>query len=112
MAIEGNEKQNQESKKLSYDELNKAASELSMQLQSLSRQMGLERQKHQQELQECNMFNVFKRLEFLFKVIENAAMFPTTFVDNVVQEIIALITIPQKQEEGKEQLDSKDNENK
>ena len=77
------EKSNQqEVKQLSYDELRKAASELSMQLQRMSQQFNLERQKHQKETQELQMFNMFKRLDFLFKVVENAPMFPAEFVEN------------------------------
>ena len=50
------EKSNQqEVKQLSYDELRKAAGELSMQLQRMSQQFNIERQKHQKETQELQM---------------------------------------------------------
>ena len=55
------------------------------------------------QIQQMNMQNIFKRLEFLFKVIENRAAFPEEFKNKCVFEIVNLITIPeeQKQEETK-----------
>ena len=99
------ESKNQKTKKLSYEELNQAASEMSMQLQRLSQQMGLERQKHQRELESCNMFNMFKRLEFLFKVVENASMFPADFVEGVTKEVVDLLSISKEQENKEEKPD-------
>ena len=102
------ESKNQETKKLSYEELNQAASEMSMQLQRLSQQMGLERQKHQRELESCNMFNMFKRLDFLFKVVENAPMFPAEFVESVTNEVVTLLSLPKEQENKEEKPDGTD----
>lgn len=102
------ESKNQETKKLSYEELNQAAAEMSMQLQRLSQQMGLERQKHQRELESCNMFNMFKRLEFLFKVVENAPMFPAEFVENVTKEVVDLLSLPKERENKEEKPDGTD----
>ena len=102
------ESKNQKTKKLSYEELNQAASEMSMQLQRLSQQMGLEKQKHQRELESCNMFNMFKRLEFLFKVVENAPMFPVDFVEGVTKEVVDLLSIPKEQENKEEKPDDTD----
>ena len=99
------ESKNQKTKKLSYEELNQAASEMSMQLQRLSQQMGLERQKHQRELESCTMFNMFKRLEFLFKVVENAPMFPADFVEGVTKEVVDLLSISKEQENKEEKPD-------
>lgn len=102
------ESKNQETKKLSYEELNQAASEMSMQLQRLSQQMGLERQKHQRELESYNMFNMFKRLDFLFKVVENAPMFPAEFVESVTKEVVTLLSLPKEQENKEEKPDGTD----
>lgn len=100
------EKSNQqEVKQLSYDELRKAASELSMQLQRISQQFNLERQKHQKEMQELQMFNMFKRLDFLFKVVENAPMFPAEFVENITKEVVDLLSLSNEQENKEEKPD-------
>ena len=100
------EKSNQqEVKQLSYDELRKAASELSMQLQRMSQQFNLERQKHQKETQELQMFNMFKRLDYLFKVVENAHMFPAEFVENITKEVVDLLSLSNEQENKEEKPD-------
>ena len=103
------EKSNQqEVKQLSYDELRKAASELSMQLQRMSQQFNLERQKHQKETQELQMFNMFKRLDFLFKVVENAHMFPAEFVETITKEVVDLLSLSNEQENKEEKPDGTD----
>lgn len=103
------EKSNQqEVKQLSYDELRKAASELSMQLQRMSQQFNIERQKHQKETQELQMFNMFKRLDFLFKVVENAPRFPAEFVENITKEIVDLLSLSNEQENKGEKPDGTD----
>lgn len=55
------------------------------------------------QIQQMNMQNIFKRLEFLFKVVENRSAFPEDFKNKCVFEIVNLLTIPeeQKQEETK-----------
>ena len=68
--------------KLTYEQLENVAHQLSEQ----SRQL-------YQRLQEVNMENTFKRLDFLFKVVNSTADFPKTFVDNCKAEIVSLITI-------------------
>ena len=103
------EKSNQqEVKQLSYDELRKAASELSMQLQRMSQQFNLERQKHQKETQELQMFNMFKRLDFLFNVVENAHMFPAEFVETITKEVVDLLSLSNEQENKEEKSDGTD----
>ena len=103
------EKSNQqEVKQLSYDELRKAASELSMQLQRMSQQFNLERQKHQKETQELQMFNMFKRLDYLFKVVENAPMFPAEFVETITKEVVDLLSLSNEQENKEEKPDGTD----
>lgn len=69
-------------KKLSYEELEKAANELLMQNQQLYT-----------ELQKANMANVFKRLDYLFKVVEFNTVFDTEFVNNCTAEIKDMMTI-------------------
>lgn len=69
-------------KKLSYEELEKAANELLMQNQQLYT-----------ELQKANMANVFKRMDYLFKVVEFNTVFDTEFVNNCTAEIKDMMTI-------------------
>lgn len=54
------------------------------------------------QLQNVNMNNMFKRLDYLFKVIENAAMFDEAFVEQCTTEIKELMTPPAETEENKE----------
>lgn len=83
-----------EQKKLSYEELNNIASQLSQQNQQLYAQ-----------LQKVNMTNAFKRLDYLFKVIENGAMFNPEFLNNCISEIEESLTIREEDTE-----DNKDSE--
>ncbi len=54
------------------------------------------------QLQNTNMNNLFKRLDYLFKVIENATMFDEAFVEQCITEIKELMTPPAETEENKE----------
>lgn len=74
--------------KMSYEQLENIAHQLSEQ----SRQLYA-------KLQEANMANVFKRLDYLFKVVENAHAFNEEFVAKCVVEIEDLMTVPESEEE-------------
>lgn len=78
----------QNEKKYSYEELNNIASQLSQQNQQLY-----------QQLQRANMTNMFKRLDYLFKVIENGAMFSPAFTDKCIKEIEDSMTIEEEIDE-------------
>lgn len=54
------------------------------------------------QLQNANLSNMFKRLDYLFKVVENAAMFDEAFVDQCVAEIKELMTPPEEESEKAE----------
>lgn len=69
--------------KLSYEQLENVAAELQNRCAKLYT-----------ELQNTNMYNVFKRLDYLFKVIENNSRFPVEFARQCVDEIITLMTPP------------------
>ena len=75
----------QESKKLSYTELENLAHQLSEQSKQLYA-----------KLQEANMINMFKRLDYLFKVLENSSSFKEEFIKNCTSEIESLIVIPEE----------------
>lgn len=53
-------------------------------------------------LQNANMNNIFKRLDYLFKVLENAPMFDEVFLNQCIEEVKVLMTLP-TEEEGSEE---------
>lgn len=73
--------------KLSYEQLENIAHQLSEQAKQLYA-----------KLQEANMTNMFKRLDYLFKVVENAHAFSEEFVAKCVAEIEDLMTVPESEE--------------
>ena len=89
-------------KKMSYEELENVAHQLSEQSRQLYTQ-----------LQAVKMDNVFKRLDYLFKVVENGPMFTPDFLNNCIAEIEELITIPeeQKTEDTKDTLENTTTDN-
>ncbi len=82
--------------KMSYEELNNVAHQLSEQSKVLY-----------QKLQEANMTNTFKRLDYLFKVLENSKLYfeygKTTFVKSAMDEIQAIITMPEAESEPEQE---------
>ena len=78
----------EENKKLTYEQLQNVAANLSTQVQQLNRQ-----------LQEANMFNAFKRLDYLFKVVDSTGPFDTDFILTCVDEIKKIMTIEDNKEE-------------
>lgn len=82
--------------KMSYEQLEQVAAQLSEQLQQLYAR-----------LQQVELSNTFKRLEFLFKVIENIYAFDSDFTTKCVKEIEDIMTIP---EEDKEEDNPKNEE--
>ena len=75
-----------EEKKLSYEELEKVATELSSQNRQLSMQV------NNLYGQMQNMANMFKRLDYLFKVLEFETSFSGEFVNTCADEIVELMT--------------------
>ena len=79
-------------KELSYDELKNVAGQLSQQNQQLNMM-----------LQQANMTNMFKRMDYLFKILELKDCFDTEFVITCSDEIKELMTPRvENEEEGKE----------
>ena len=62
-------------KKLSYEELENVANNLYV------------------RLQQADMANMFKRLDYLFKVVENVDNFPQEFAKHCTEEIVNIMTI-------------------
>lgn len=88
--MKGND--SQETKKLSYEQLNDACNQLWQQNKQLA---GRNR--------ELESFVMNKRLDYLFRVLEFSGKFSSDFVGNCAAEIEEAMTIPQEKEEGKEE---------
>ena len=73
--------ENTKKSELTYEQLTEIANQLSRDNHALRQQM-----------QEMNYFNLFKRLDYLFKVVENDAKFAADFVETCKNEIINLMT--------------------
>ena len=81
--------------KLSYEQLENVAHQLSEQSKKLY-----------EELQKANMTNIFKRLDYLFKVLEFNPLFDSEFVTKCITEVMDLMTIPESDKEGTETPDN------
>ena len=79
----------QRPEKMSYEQLENVAHQLSEQNRQLFA-----------KLQELNMANMFKRLDYLFKVVENGHMFKQDFFEKCIAEIESIMTVPEQEEES------------
>lgn len=75
-----------ENKKMSYEQLEGVAHQLSEQVKQLYNQ-----------LQQANLNNMFKRLDYLFKVVENTEKFSPAFSEACIKEIEAFMTIQEEE---------------
>lgn len=88
--------------KLSYEQLEEVARQMEGQLRQVYA-----------KLQDANMNNLFKRLDFLFKVLETEQMFQLGFVQKCADEIKSILTIPEEGEQvDKEKESVEDTETK
>lgn len=79
--------QPQAQQRLTYEQLNDACNQLFQQNQQLLRQV-----------KELNMMNAFRRLDYLFKVLEHQNNFSSDFVGDCAMEIKDSMTIPEDPE--------------
>ena len=77
--------------KLSYEQLENVAHQLSEQAKQLY-----------MKLQAANMSNMFKRLDYLFKVVENGHMFKQDFLEKCIAEIEEIMTVPEETDKEEE----------
>lgn len=77
----------QRPEKMSYEQLENVAHQLSEQNRQLFA-----------KLQELNMASIFKRLDYLFKVVENGHMFKQDFLEKCIAEVESLMTVPEQEE--------------
>ena len=85
-------KETERPEKMSYEQLEQVAHQLSEQARQLYSQ-----------LQKSNMTNMFKRLDYLFKVVENGHIFKQNFFEKCIAEIEELMTVPEVEEDNKEE---------
>lgn len=90
-------KETERPEKMSYEQLEQIAHQLSEQARQLYSQ-----------LQKSNMTNMFKRLDYLFKVVENGHMFKQDFLEKCITEIEEIITVPEETEEGNKEEETPD----
>lgn len=76
-------------KRLTYEQLNDVAIQLSQQLENAKKQLSA-----------VNMANLFRRLDYLFKVVELNSSFDSEFVVNCTEEIKTLMTVPEEKEDS------------
>lgn len=84
-------KEAEQPQKMSYEQLEQTAHQLSEQLRQLYGQ-----------LQKSNLSNMFRRLDYLFKVVENGHMFKQDFLDKCIREIEDIMTVPEEPENSEE----------
>ena len=85
-------KETEQPQKMSYEQLEQVAHQLSEQARQLYGQ-----------LQKSNLSNMFKRLDYLFKVVENGHMFKQDFLEKCVKEIEDIMTVPEEPENSEEE---------
>ena len=95
----GKEVKKEETKKISYEDLQKAAGQLYQQNQQLIAKC----KQYEEQMQRLN--NVEVRLHYLFEVLDKGSYFDNDFIDVCVNEIKEIMTIREESEE-------KDNEEK
>ena len=91
------EEKGKEVKKLSYEQLEGAAKQLSAQIDTLVK----DNQQLKMLVQKLQLDNLFAELNFRFKVLEHVEVFPREFVDRIVSEIQDIMTpkLTEKEEE-------------
>lgn len=90
-------KETERPEKMSYEQLENVAHQLSEQAKQLY-----------MKLQAANMGNMFKRLDYLFKVVENGHMFKQDFLERCISEIEELISVPEEIEEDNNEEETPD----
>lgn len=92
----GKEVKKEENKKISYEDLQKAAGQLYQQNQQLIAKC----KQYEEQMQRLN--NVEVRLHYLFEVLDKGSYFDNDFIDACVNEVKEIMTIKKEPEEEKE----------
>ena len=85
--------------KLSYEDLEKAAQQLSQQAEALYR----ENMQLREAVNNINRQNTYAELNFKFKVLGNPSLFSDEFVSMITESIEKTMTPPKDTEESKEE---------
>lgn len=89
-----------ETKKLSYEELENVCHQLSAQ----SQQLNVQNQQLKAMVNEANLTNLYKRLDYLFEVINRDNKYLSdTFKNKCAEEIEMLMATPEDSESQKEE---------
>lgn len=99
----GKEVKKEETKKISYEDLQKAAGQLYQQNQQLIAKC----KQYEEQMQRFN--NVEVRLHYLFEVLDKGSYFDSNFIDTCVNEVKEIMTIKEEpDEEIKEEKEDKE----
>jgi len=99
----GKEGKKEETKKISYEDLQKAAGQLYQQNQQLIAKC----KQYEEQMQRLN--NVEVRLHYLFEVLDKGSYFDNDFIDICVNEVKEIMTIKEEpEEEIKEEKEDKE----
>lgn len=99
----GKEVKKEEIKKISYEDLQKAAGQLYQQNQQLIAKC----KQYEEQIQRLN--NVEVRLHYLFEVLDKGSYFDNDFIDVCVNEVKEIMTIKEEpEEENKEEKEDKE----
>lgn len=90
-------KASEQPKQLSYEQLRNVAGQLQQQNMQLRK-----------ALQDANFSNMFRRLDYLFKVMEFPHMFSDEFVQKCSAEIEASISIPEEEAGQESEAETKE----
>lgn len=93
----GKEVKKEETKKISYEDLQKAAGQLYQQNQQLIAKC----KQYEEQMQRLN--NVEVRLHYLFEVLDKGSYFDNDFIDVCVNEVKEIMTIKEEPEEQSEE---------
>ena len=99
----GKEVKKEETKKISYEDLQKAAGQLYQQNQQLIAKC----KQYEEQMQRLN--NVEVRLHYLFEVLDKGSYFDDDFIEVCVNEVKEIMTIKEEpEEENKEEKEDKE----
>lgn len=93
--VKGAKKVAERPEKMSYEQLENVAAQLSDQNRKLTQRFE-------------SVANIYNRLEFLFKVIENFEKFNPEFSKRCATEIETIITIPEQTQQAEDSAQKKD----
>ena len=103
VSMTGKEVKKEENKKISYEDLQKAAGQLYQQNQQLIAKC----KQYEERMQRFN--NIEVRLHYLFEVLDKGSYFDNDFIDACVNEVKEIMTIKEEpEEENKEEKEDKE----